>query len=132
MLLQSITIADQRYQSAAKEVDFIQRYIFPGGSLPSVEVIANNVSQHTDMRFYQLEDIGHHYATTLSKWRKQFFNKIEQVQQLGYSETFVRMWDFYLCYCEGGFRENSIGTIQLLLTKPQCRREPALTFDKNS
>ena len=130
MLLQSITIADQRYQAATKEVDFIQRYIFPGGSLPSVEVIANNISQHTDMRFYQLEDIGHHYATTLSRWRQQFFDKIEQVQELGYSETFIRMWDFYLCYCEGGFRENSIGTIQLLLTKPQCRREPALTFER--
>ena len=84
------------------------------------------------MRFYQLEDIGHHYATTLSRWRQQFFDKIEKVQQLGYSESFVRMWEFYLCYCEGGFRENSIGTIQLLLTKPQCRREPALTFDRGS
>jgi len=130
MLLQSITIADQRYQAAKKEVDFIQRYIFPGGSLPSVEIIAKNVSQYTDMRFYQLEDIGHHYATTLTKWRKQFFSKIEEVQKLGYSETFIRMWDFYLCYCEGGFRENSIGTIQLLLTKPLCRREPALIFKR--
>ncbi len=130
MLLQSITIADQRYQAAKKEVDFIQRYIFPGGSLPSIEIIAQNVSQYTDMRFYQLEDIGQHYATTLAQWRKQFFSKIEEVQKLGYSETFIRMWDFYLCYCEGGFRENSIGTIQLLLTKPLCRREPALIFKR--
>jgi cyclopropane-fatty-acyl-phospholipid synthase len=131
MLLQSITIADQRYQAASKEVDFIQRYIFPGGSLPSVSVIAKNVSDHTDMRFYQLEDIGAHYATTLANWRERFFSNIESIQKLGYSETFVRMWDFYLCYCEGGFRENSIGTIQLLLTKPLCRREPALDFKNN-
>ena len=128
MLLQSITIADQRYQAAKKEVDFIQRYIFPGGSLPSVNVIAKNVTDHTDMRFYQLEDIGPHYATTLARWREQFFNNISQIKRLGYSETFIRMWDFYFCYCEGGFKENSIGTIQLLLTKPLCRREPALNF----
>ena len=132
MLLQSITIADQRYQTASKEVDFIQRYIFPGGSLPSVSVIAKNVSDHTDMRFYQLEDIGAHYATTLAKWRERFFSNIEIIQKLGYSETFVRMWDFYLCYCEGGFRENSIGTIQVLLTKPLCRREPVLNFKNNN
>ena len=129
MLLQSINIADQRYQAAKKEVDFIQRYIFPGGSLPSVSVIAKNVAEHTDMRFYQLEDIGLHYAITLATWRERFFNNIEHIQKLGYSETFIRMWDFYLCYCEAGFKENSIGTIQVLLTKPQCRREPALTFN---
>ncbi len=129
MLLQSITIADQRYDAASKEVDFIQRYIFPGGSLPSVNAIARNVADHTDMRFYQLEDIGAHYATTLARWRERFFDNIEKIQKLGYSETFIRMWEFYLCYCEGGFRENSIGTIQLLLTKPLCRREPALNFN---
>jgi cyclopropane-fatty-acyl-phospholipid synthase len=131
MLLQSITIADQRYRAAKNEVDFIQRYIFPGGCLPSVNVIAQNVADHTDMRFYQLEDIGQHYATTLARWREQFFYNIAQIQKLGYSETFIRMWNFYLCYCEGGFKENAIGTIQLLLTKPLCRREPALDFKNN-
>ena len=128
MLLQSITIADQRYQTAKKEVDFIQRYIFPGGCLPSVNIIADNVTKHTDMRFYQLEDIGQHYATTLARWRERFFNNLQHIHNLGYSETFSRMWEFYLCYCEGGFKENSIGTIQLLLTKPHCKREPALNI----
>jgi len=132
MLLQSITIADQRFEAARKEVDFIQRYIFPGGSLPSVKVIADNINNNTDMRFYHLEDIGQHYAITLSRWREQFFNNIDKVRNLGYSETFIRMWEFYLCYCEGGFREHSIGTIQLLLTKPQCRREPVLRLDDDS
>lgn len=131
MLLQSITIADQRFKAASKEVDFIQRYIFPGGSLPSVNVIAKNVSDHTDMRFYHLDDIGRHYATTLQRWREQFFDNIDRVRELGYSETFIRMWEFYLCYCEGGFREHSIGTVQLLMTKPQCRRDPVLQFDDN-
>jgi cyclopropane-fatty-acyl-phospholipid synthase len=126
MLIQSITIADQRYEAAKDRVDFIKRYIFPGGCLPSVNVIANNIAEHTDMRLYQLEDIGQHYATTLAKWRKRFFSNIEKIQDLGYSEAFVRMWNFYLCYCEGGFRERSIGTVQALLTKPSCRSEPAL------
>jgi len=131
MLLQSITIADQRFQAAKNEVDFIQRYIFPGGSLPSVSVLAESVAKHTDMRFYQLEDIGQHYAITLARWRQRFFKNLENIHKLGYPETFVRMWNFYLCYCEGGFREHSIGTIQLLLTKPVCRRKPALSFEKS-
>ena len=117
MLLQSITIADQRYQRAKKEVDFIQRYIFPGGSLPSVNVIAQHVANDTDMRFYQLEDIGPHYATTLAKWRQRFFSNKEDIQDLGYSETFMRMWDFYLCYCEAAFEEKSIDVVQYTLEK---------------
>lgn len=132
MLLQSITIADQRYQAAKNEVDFIQRYIFPGGCLPSVNQIASNVSEHTDMRIYHLDDIGPHYATTLARWRQRFFSNIEDIQKLGYSETFTRMWNFYLCYCEGGFIERSIGTAQVLMTKPLCQREPVLNFKNNS
>jgi cyclopropane-fatty-acyl-phospholipid synthase len=126
MLLQSITIADQRYEAAKHEVDFIQRYIFPGGCLPSVSIIADTVTRSTDMRIYHLEDIGLHYATTLRKWRQQFFKNINKIEKLGYSDTFTRMWDFYLCYCEGGFMEHAIGTVQVLLTKPECRREPVL------
>jgi len=132
MLLQSITIADQRYQAAKHEVDFIQRYIFPGGCLPSVNQIASNVSEHTDMRIYHLDDIGPHYATTLARWRQRFISNIEGIQKLGYSETFTRMWNFYLCYCEGGFIERSIGTVQVLMTKPLCQREPVLHFKNNS
>ena len=128
MLLQTITIADQRFQAAKKEVDFIQRYIFPGGCLPSVEVIAGHVASHTDMRFFHLEDIGADYALTLASWRERFIHNLAQIQSLGYSETFTRMWNFYLCYCEGGFRESTIGTIQLLLTKPLCQRETLLNI----
>lgn len=130
MLLQAITIADQRYNRAKKEVDFIQRYIFPGGCLPSVNVIADNVTKHTDMRFYHMDDIGEHYAETLLRWRERFFENIQQIHELGYSETFSRMWEFYLCYCEGGFRERTIGTVQLLLTKPYCQREPVMTLSR--
>jgi cyclopropane-fatty-acyl-phospholipid synthase len=70
---------------------------------------------------YHLEDIGPHYATTLRKWRENFFARLAEVRQLGYPDSFIRMWDFYLCYCEGGFLERQIGDVQMLLTKPRCR-----------
>lgn len=126
MLLQAITIADQRYKTAKREVDFIQRYIFPGGCLPSVTEIGKSITQVTDMRFYHLEDIGPHYATTLRKWREQFFKNWPQIHKLGYSNSFARMWEFYLCYCEGGFEERAIGTVQILMIKPNCRREAVI------
>jgi cyclopropane-fatty-acyl-phospholipid synthase len=124
MLLQAITIADQQYHAALRDVDFIKRYIFPGGFLPSIAVMTNTIAKITDMKLFHLEDIGPHYATTLRDWRKRFFQNIEQVKALGYPETFTRMWDFYLSYCEGAFIERAIGTVQMLLVKPGCRRRP--------
>ena len=126
MLLQSITIAEQRYAAAKRSVDFIQRYIFPGGCLPSVAVISNAVARNTDMRLLHLEDIGPHYATTLKHWRSRFMAKLDAVRALGYPEEFIRMWEYYLSYCEGGFRERAIGTAQVLLAKPLNRRAPRL------
>jgi cyclopropane-fatty-acyl-phospholipid synthase len=127
MLLQSITIAEQRYAAAKRSVDFIQRYIFPGGCLPSVTVISDAVARNTDMRLLHLEDIGPHYATTLKHWRERFMAKLDAVRALGYPEEFIRMWEYYLCYCEGGFRERAIGTAQVLLGKPLNRRDALLT-----
>ena len=121
MLLQAITIADQRYEEAKRSVDFIQKYIFPGGFLPSVTAMSDSITRRTDMRLFHLEDIGPHYATTLGRWREQFFHNIEQVRALGYPESFIRMWEFYLCYTEGGFAERAIGTVHMLLTKPANR-----------
>ena len=126
MLLQAITIRDQIYAEALESVDFIQRYIFPGSFIPSVTAIADSVRRATDMKVFHLEDIGPHYATTLRRWRERFFERIDDVRRLGYSEQFVRMWDFYLCYCEGGFLERQLGDVQVLLTKPRCRL-PATT-----
>ena len=126
MLLQSITIAEQRYAAASRSVDFIQRYIFPGGCLPSVSVISDAVTRMTDMRMLHLEDIGPHYATTLKHWRERFMNRLDAVRSLGYPDEFIRMWEYYLCYCEGGFRERTIGTAQVLLGKPLNRREALL------
>ena len=124
MLLQAITIADQRYQDALKSVDFIQRYIFPGGFLPSVTAILESVTQSSDMRIYHLEDIGPHYAETLRRWRDSFARKMDQIWSLGYDEQFLRMWHYYYCYCEGAFMERAIGNVQVLFVKPGTRREP--------
>ena len=121
MLIQAITIQDQFYDQAIKSVDFIQRYIFPGGFIPSVTAISNAVKKSTDTRLFQMEDIGPHYASTLRDWRKNFFNNIEQIKALGYSDQFIAMWDFYLCYCEGGFLERTLGTSHLVFVKPDNR-----------
>ena len=121
MLLQAITIADQRFESAKTEIDFIKRYIFPGSCIPSVDSISDSVRQASDMRILHSEDIGVHYAITLQKWREQFFNNIENVKAQGFSDAFIRMWEFYLCYCEGGFRERVISDIQMHLVKPVAR-----------
>ncbi len=121
MVIQAITIADQRYEAARKSVDFIQRYIFPGGSLPSVAVIADHLARDTDMQMVHLRDITRDYALTLAHWRERFLAAQAAVRQLGFDQSFVRMWEFYLAYCEGGFRERIIGTVQLAFAKPGYR-----------
>lgn len=124
MLLQAITIADQRYERAKRSVDFIQRYIFPGSCIPSLTAMCQSLAQATDLRLFHLEDQTPHYATTLRHWRERLFANLAQVRALGYSDSFIRMWEYYLCYCEGGFHERAIGDVQILLTKPLCRRVP--------
>jgi len=121
MLIQAITIADQRYDQATKAVDFIQRYIFPGGCLPSVNIIGHHVASNTDMMIISLSDIGRDYAITLERWREQFLEKLETVRSQGFDERFIRMWEYYLCYCEGGFRERVISTAQIVMAKPDYR-----------
>ena len=126
MLLQAIIIADRFYEQAKRSVDFIQRYIFPGSCIPSIAAINQSLARATNMRLFHMEDITPHYAETLRHWRERFFANISRVRALGYPEEFIRLWEFYLCYCEGGFRERVIGDVQMLLTKPLCRREPIL------
>jgi cyclopropane-fatty-acyl-phospholipid synthase len=118
MLIQAITIADQQYEFSKRNVDFIQRYIFPGGALPSVTALINTATNKTDLRMTALEDITGHYATTMRKWREKFYLNVEQITELGYDNRFLRMWEYYLCYCEGGFEEKSIGCVQAEFTKP--------------
>mgnify|MGYP002737849698 FL=1 len=125
MLLQAITIADQRYTAALNEVDFIQKHIFPGGFLPSVTALGSAMTAASDLRTVHLEDIGPHYAETLARWRANFEAQLDPVRALGFDERFIRMWRFYLSYCEGGFHERDLGTVQMLLAKPGWRGDPA-------
>jgi cyclopropane-fatty-acyl-phospholipid synthase len=124
MLLQAITIQDQFYEQARKSVDYIQRFIFPGSFIPSVDAISRSLTRATDLKIFNLEDIGPHYARTLREWRRNFFEHLPKVRALGYPDSFVRLWEFYLCYCEGGYAERQLGDVQLLLTKPGCRLPP--------
>jgi cyclopropane-fatty-acyl-phospholipid synthase len=117
MLLQSITIADRHYARARDEVDFIKRYIFPGCCIPSVSALAQAMADSSDLQIVHLEDIGPHYATTLARWRDNFLTNIDQVRALGYPESFCRMWEFYLSYCEAGFTERALGDAQMLFIR---------------
>jgi cyclopropane-fatty-acyl-phospholipid synthase len=123
-LIQAITIRDQRYDAYRASVDFIQRHIFPGGLLPSLERLADCISRETDMVVSHLEDIGGHYASTLAAWRRRFDARRSEISELGLDERFQRLWEFYFCYCEGGFRERSISAIQMVCSKPLDRGRP--------
>jgi len=124
MALQAITIGDQIFDRHKRSVDFIKRYIFPGSCIPSITAISNAVARATDLRLNHLEDITPHYARTLREWRRRFFANIDQVRDMGYPDTFIRMWEYYLCYCEGGFIERYIGDVQMLFAKPLYRWNP--------
>ena len=119
MLIQSITIADTRYEQYRKGVDFIQKYIFPGGCLPSIAEMSRHFEKSTDMVIHQINDIGLHYARTLDDWKQAFEKEWEQLKQLGYNEEFKRLWLFYFSYCEGAFLERVISTHHIVARKPR-------------
>lgn len=120
-MVQAITIEDHRYHQALRSVDFIKRYVFPGSFIPSINAMLESKSRSTDLALVHLEDFGSSYARTLQAWRERFMARLPEVRAQGFDERFVRMWEFYLAYCEGGFRERSIGVAQLLLAKPGSR-----------
>lgn len=126
MLLQGITIEEHRYARALREVDFIQRYIFPGSCIPSVSALMSAVARSSDLRLIHLEDIGQHYAETMRHWRLRFMSHLDEVRAQGFPEEFIRRWEFYLCYCEGGFRERSISDVHMLLARPGYTAQPPL------
>jgi cyclopropane-fatty-acyl-phospholipid synthase len=121
MLLQAITIDDRAYEVEKISGSFIRTYIFPGGSLPSIEVIARNVARRTDMQMLHLDDITRHYVETLRRWRERFTAHAAELEGLGYDEAFQRLWTLYLSYCEAGFAERRICDVQMLLGKPRHR-----------
>jgi cyclopropane-fatty-acyl-phospholipid synthase len=119
MLLQAITIDDRAYEVEKASKSFIREYIFPGGCLPSMEVIMRNVARRTDLQAVGLEDITASYVETLRRWRHNFAEHSEELAAMGYDERFQRIWTLYLAYCEGGFAERRICDVQLLLAKPR-------------
>jgi cyclopropane-fatty-acyl-phospholipid synthase len=121
-LVQAITIEDHRYAQALRAVDFIKRHVFPGSFIPSISAMLGAAARSSDLKLSNLEDIGPSYALTLAAWRERFRGAAARIRALGYDERFLRLWDFYFSYCEGGFRERSIGTVQMLLARPDCRR----------
>jgi cyclopropane-fatty-acyl-phospholipid synthase len=126
MLLQAITIPDQDYRAHKRSVDFIKRYIFPGGELVSVGAANGAAARASDLRLSHLEDLTPHYAETLRRWRRRMYENLPRMRAMGLADRFLRMWEFYLCYCEGGFEERQIGVVQALFEKPGARREPVL------
>lgn len=124
-LIQAIIIRDRYYESAARTNDFLKKYIFPGSCLPSVEAMMKHIRRGTDLRLWHLEDLAPHYARTLALWRAAFMSRLDEARAMGFTERFLRMWEYYLAYCEGAFRARHVGDVQLLLTKPLCRLAPA-------
>ena len=125
-LVQAITILDHRYEQAKRSVDFIQRHIFPGSCIPSVAALTAAMASHSDLRLAHLEDLTPHYARTLRDWRENLMRNAASVRRLGHDEEFLRIWEFYLCYCEGGFEERAIHDVQLLFAKPGDRTAPLM------
>lgn len=123
MAIQAITMPDQGYREYLRRTDFIQQYVFPGSCCPARMAIMGAASKASDLRVVGLEEIGDHYATTLSRWRARFVDAIPIVLKQGYSEEFIRVWHYYLCYCEGGFTERYVGDVQIVFSKPLYRGE---------
>ena len=121
-LMQVITIPDQRYERARKDIDFIKRYIFPGSCIPSVERIMSCVGKETDMRLLDHRDYTRDYAKTLAMWHENLLHQQQRVVELT-SQEFLRMWRFYFSYCEGGFQEFAIGSAQMVFAKPHNRTQ---------
>ena len=119
LVMQIITMPDQRYKSYSKGTDFIQKYIFPGGHLPSVGKILDVTSKHTKLNLLHMDDFTEHYAKTLNIWHENFIKKLDEVKDLGFDEYFIRMWRMYLCYCEAGFLTRNINLVQISFTRYQ-------------
>lgn len=126
MMLQAITMPDWRYDGYRRGVDFIQRYVFPGSCCPSISAITRAMARRSDLRLFHLEDISPHYARTLRTWRDAFLGNLDAVRGLGYDHDFIRLWRYYLCYCEAGFAERYTGVVQMLLTRSSAAPAPIL------
>ena len=128
MVIQGITISEQRYPQYIQSVDFIQRYIFPGGCLITPRAVLESIARTSDLRLLHLEDMAPHYARTLRTWRERFFARIADVRLQGFPESFIRLWDYYLSYCEAAFTERLVGTVQMHFARPRCMADGLRPF----
>jgi cyclopropane-fatty-acyl-phospholipid synthase len=124
LVLQAIVMPDRYYEEYLSTIDFMRKYIFPGGCLPSLGTMIASAARTTDLRFVHAEDFAPHYAETLRRWRSKFHERLDDVRALGYPNEFLRMWDYYLCQCEAVFEERHVGVVQIQFDKPLCRCDP--------
>ena len=130
LALQAITIADQHFERARRSVDFIQKHVFPGSCIPSVTALLGAATEASDLRLTRMDDIGPHYVRTLSEWRTALRDRWQEARDLGYEDDFLRQWEFYFAYCEGGFAERHISDVQMVLQRSGARpglQSPALS-----
>ena len=126
MLIQGIFSPEQTYAARRRGVDFIKQYIFPGGCLPSLGAVSRAIAKGTDLQIVDLDDITPHYARTLADWCERFMERLDEVRALGFDDAFIRSWEFYLRYCEVGFRQRLVSDLQLLFAKPDYRMPQAI------
>ena len=119
--IQGITYNDQNFEKYKNSVDFIKKYIFPGSCLISIAQISDVIRNYTDLAIVDMEDITKHYAETLNRWKKNFMGVLPEVKKMGFSESFIKMWEFYFVFCEAGFLERNIGDVQLIFSKSGAR-----------
>jgi cyclopropane-fatty-acyl-phospholipid synthase len=116
-VLQAITIPHERYENYRRDVDWIRKHIFPGGHLPSVEVLHEAAGSKAALRIESLEDIGPHYALTLREWRRRFMTQLDRVKAMGFDDEFIRKWDFYFALCESSFASRVLGNHHVVLVR---------------
>ena len=119
--IQAICVPDRRYERAKNTEDFVRRFIFPGGFLPSLGAIGRAVADATSLQIIDVEDFSAHYAETLRRWRRRFDDRLSEVRELGLDDRFIRLWRFYLAYCEAGFAERHCTVNQIVLAGPDWR-----------
>ncbi len=126
MVLQGIVMPEHDYDKYLASVDFIRKHVFPGGSLPSAAALLESAGRASRLRCVQLEDFAPHYAETLRRWRANFEARLPEIRTLGYTERLIRLWRYYLCYCEAGFEERQVSVVQLVFDNAACRRDALL------
>ena len=119
MVIQTITIPDQRYKAYSRTTDWMRLFIFPGGLLPSLTALTGVLTRHTPFVIKHIESIGPHYALTLARWRERFLHHRKEIMDMGFPDSFIRRWEYYFSYCQAGFAQHYIDDFQIVLSRPR-------------